>query len=243
MAFGSLPEMIRAADAGMLTDFVGSALPVSDDRGHPVEIIGATLEPIKDNKGQMVKLDYRIFDGPHKDTIGSERFMMYYADPNKSQDDNAKVSKIQRENFFKVLHCVGLGFTPIQALNVLSGKRFCVIVGLQKEPNPEKYTEIKAHTALDGSRPYLGPNGAAPQQAQAQVQAQPQMQQTAPAQGGAWGGQPAPQNQPQSAPQGGGWGNPAPAQQAQPQAQPQQSAGGWGQPSGGQPVGGNGGWG
>lgn len=152
---------------------------------HRVIICGSEVKASKSGESGYLELQLEIIDGEHKGTHGAYRLNLYHSNP--------QTVEIAYRQFSAVCHVVGV--YQVQDSVQLHNIPFMVEVGLQKEPNPEKYSQVKRVFDVNGNEP--GKQGqAAPAQAPAPA--------AQPAAAPAWG-QSAPQ---QPAP---AWGQPAPA--------------------------------
>lgn len=173
------------------------------------------------------------------------KFVVSYSTPMGSAVDNfnivnnsADAVRIGHENLTAL--CLACGITsPVDFNNhgaILRGARCMIEIGMQKEPNPEGFTEVKRRYDVNGNEPgkqpanppnngFQAPGGFTPQQqpnnAMPQQFAQPNTN---------------PNPNPNPAPQATGWpqANPNPAQQPaqQPQQQQPNPAQAWGAPQG-----------
>lgn len=202
----------------------GGGLPVSDDKGHLVVIIGDSTKPTRANDGWRLLLRLKVVDGPSAGAEGD--YGLNLGNP------SAEATRIAHAELSAIMHCIGI-LRINQSFAELYNRPFRVVV--KPQTNEPRYTEVTKVLDANGNPPKAG----GPQTAGG-APAAPQ-----PPAGGAQGGwnqppagQPAqPQGQPQGGVQGGGWGNPnAPAgPQQPPQGQP--APGGWGQPGGQPPQG------
>ncbi len=153
---------------------------------------------------------------------------------------SADAVRIGHEQLSALCHATGVFQVDMNNHGAaLRGARLMIEVGLQKEPNPNGYTEVKKRFDVNGNEPgkppanpanngFTAPGGFTPQQ---QPNAMPQQFQQ-------------PNPNPNPAPQNNGWGqpnpNPNPAQQptqawgqpnSQPQQQPNPQPAAWGQPT------------
>lgn len=193
----------------------GGGLPVGpngEDVMYKVMIVGSQPENTTDNfgnvKGGYLAFELASIEGPTQGTKQIDRINLHHTNP--------KVVEIANKQLSAYCHVVGkFQFNDTAELHNIP---FMVKVGLQKAPNPNNYTEIKAVYDINGNEP--GKAGSGPQANQGQP---PQAPPSGPPAGGV---------QPQ-----GNWGGGAPqGQQGQPPAQGQ--GGGWGGPQGGAPAGG-----
>ena len=231
--------------------------PNGENVKYKVMIVGSQPEDTKDQfgnvKGGYLAFELASIEGPTQGQKQVDRLNLHHTNPKVVEIANKQLSA----------YCHVLGKFQFNDTNELHNIPFIVEIGLQKAPNPNGYTEVKAIYDINGNEP--GKAGAGPQANQGAPNGpapngppaggvQPQ---------GQWGGAPqgqpqgqggyqvdnnvAPPNgqgggQPQGNPQGGGWGGPAPDQGQQ---GGQSQGGGWGG-QGGQPQGnpqGQGGWG
>lgn len=191
--------------------------PNGEDVMYKVMLVGSQAENTTDNFGQ-VKGGYLAFElaaieGPLQGTKQIDRINLHHTNPKVVEIANKQLSA----------YCHVLGKFQFNDTAELHNIPFMVKIGLQKAPNPNNYTEVKAIYDINGNEP--GKAGSGPQANQGQP---PQAPPSGPPAGGV---------QPQ-----GQWGGGAPQgqQQQPPQGQPQGQGGGWGQPQGGQPQGGQG---
>lgn len=215
-----MAQLMQAFDARNVDPTQGvGGLPIGK---HPVVAIKSEVKPTKDNDAGYLQFDLQVIDGPNKGAVGAYRLNLYHTNPQTCEIAHKQLSAL----------CHVTGVYQVQDSQQLHNIPFVVEVGLQKEPNPNKYTEVKRVFDINGNEPGHANNGG--QQAQQG--------------GGNWGGQG--QQQPQQQPQGGGnnagWGGqsqvannvPMPGND-QSQQQPQQNGNG-GQPGwGNQQQGGN----
>lgn len=208
---------------------------------HPVIAVKSEVKPTKDNDSGFLQFDLQIIDGPNKGTTGAYRLNLYHSSQQTVEIAHRQLSAL----------CHVTGVFDVQDSSQLHNIPFIVEVALQKEPNPNKYTEVKRVFDINGNEPgHQGQNNG-----QNAAQGQPQNN------GGAWGNnggqnnQQPQNNQPQNnGGNGGGWGNqpqnnvasnvPMPGNDQNQGQQPQnngQQGGGWnqgGQNNGGQQNGG-----
>lgn len=222
----------------------GASLPANDDgspRRYKGMITASQAENTLDNfgvvKGGYLALEISVIEGPLQGQKMIDRLNLHHTNPKVVEIANKQLSA----------YCHVLGKFVWQDTQELHNIPFQFDVRLQKEPNPNKYTEIGYIYDINGNEP--GKAGAGPQVNQQQPQ-----QPSGPAaggvqaQGGGWGGNPNPNPNPNGGGypidnnvaqpnQGGqqqGWGGPPQGQGPQDQQQPQ----GQGQPQwGGQPQG------
>lgn len=243
----------------------GGGLPANEDgtaRRYKVVIVESSQENVE--KNGMVVGGYLGFtltpvEGPLAGVKHTDRLNLHNTNPKTVEIANKQLSA----------YCHVLNKHQFNDTAELHNIPFFVDIGLQKDPNPNKYTEVKAIFDINGNEPGKAGSGPAPQQQQ-----QPNIPQQPAggvvAQGGQQGwGQPQGAGQPQ---QGGNFGGPQPDPNAgfnggfAGGGQPQQGAGqpaidnnvpmpggpqggqpqqGWGQQGGAAPQGqqGQGGWG
>lgn len=234
----------------------GGGLPAGangENVKYKVVIVNSSQQNVEKNgvvTGGYLALELTPIEGPLSRTKHTDRLNLHNTNPQTVEIANKQLSA----------YCHVLGKFQFNDTAELHNIPLIVEIGLQKEPNPNKYTEVKAIFDINGNEP--GKAGAGPQVQQQQPNIPAQVQPT----GGAWAGQPAGQpavdsnvafpGQPQGQPQGqpaqaqqpaaSGWGQPPaqaqqpaqqqPAQQQpqaqwQPQGQPGQQPAGWGAPA------------
>jgi len=184
--------------------------------------------------GGYLAFDLTPIEGPLAGQKQTDRLNLHHTNPKVVEIANKQLSA----------YCHVLNKFQFNDTAELHNIPFMFEVGLQKEPNPNGYVEIKAIFDINGNEP--GKAGAGPQ-----VQQQQQQPVTPPAGGvqaqGSWGGQQGQGGQPpidnnvqQPNQNNAGWGGGQPEQN-----QGQQGNAGWGgaPANQGQPQGGNPGWG
>lgn len=207
-------------------------------------IINSSQQNVEKNgmvTGGYLALELTPIEGPLSGTKHTDRLNLHHTNPQTVEIANKQLSAY--------CHVTGkFQFTDTAELHNIP---LIVEIGLQKEPNPNKYTEVKAIFDINGNQP--GKAGAGPQVQQQQPA--PPMQPPAQVQAtGQWQQPPAQQPAPgvdnnvafpgqQQSPAQAGWGQPpaqqqAPAQQPPAQQQwgaqggaPAQQPPGWGAPA------------
>lgn len=243
-------------------------LPANDDgspRRYKVVIVNSGLQNVEKNNqivGGFMAFELTPVEGPLQGQKHTDRLNLNHTNPQTVEIANKQLSA----------YCHVLGKFQFQDTQELHNIPFFVDIGLQKEPNPNRYTEVKAVFDINGNEPGKagagqqvnqnqqgGGNNAPPNEPAGGVQAQGQWNNNAGGgggnpnppqnqgggQGGGWGGQPdQSQNNQQQGGNGGGWGNQGGqgGQNQQPQNQ-QQGGGQWGNQGGGQGGGNPPGWG
>lgn len=217
--------------------------PNGENVRYKVMLTGSAPENTTDQfgnvKGGYLAFELQSVEGPTQGQKQIDRINVHHTNPKVVEIANNQLSA----------YCHVIGKFQFQDTQELHGIPFMAEIGLQKEPNPNKYTEVKALFDINGNEP--GKAGAGPQ---ANTGQPPQGPPSGPpaagvqATSGGWGG--APQGQGQQGQQPGVDSNvPIPGQQqSQPpqqqsgfppqqgQGQPPQQQGGWGAPQqGGQP--------
>lgn len=230
-----MAQLMQAFDARNVDPTQGvGGLPIGK---HPVVAIKSEVKPTKDNDAGYLQYDLQIIDGPNKGAVGAYRLNLYHTNPQTCEIAHKQLSAL----------CHVTGVYQVQDSSQLHNIPFVVEVGLQKEPNPNKYTEVKRVFDINGNEPGHANNGGQQAQqgggnwggqGQQQTNQQPQGNQNGGGNNAGWGGQsqvannvPMPDNnggqQQQPANNGGGWNG----QQGQ-QGQQQGNGGGWNQNQG-----------
>lgn len=227
-----MAQLMQAFDARNVDPTQGvGGLPIGR---HPVQIVKSEVKPTKDGSSGYVQFDLSVLDGPNKGAVGAYRLNLYH--------DNPQTVEIAHRQLSALCHVTGV--YQVQDTQQLHNVPFVVEVGLQKEPNPNKYTEVKRVFDINGNEPgQQGQNngGNAGGWNNGNGQQQQNNQQQGNGNNAAWGGQnqvannvPMPndngnqnqnQNQNGNGNGNGGWNN----QQGQGQGQGQQGNGngGW----------------
>jgi len=219
----------------------GGGLPAGPN-GEPVKykvvIVNSSQENVEKNNmvvGGYLALELTPIEGPLQGTKHTDRLNLHHTNPKTVEIANKQLSA----------YCHVLNKFQFNDTAELHNIPFVVEIGLQKAPNPNGYTEVKAIFDVNGNEPGKAGNGPQVQQQQPNIPNQPAG--GVQAQGNGWGGAPQDQGQPQGGgfgggqpqggqPQGGGWGQQG---GAQPDPNAGAQGGGWGgQPQGGQPQGG-----
>lgn len=216
----------------------GGGLPVGKYKGVIVNSYTDNVEKNGMVTGGYLAFELTPIEGPLSGQKHTDRLNLHNTNP--------KVVEIANKQLSAYCHVTGkFQFNDTAELHNIP---FMFEIGLQKEPNPNGYTEVKAIFDVNGNEP--GKAGAGPQVNQGGQQQQPPSGPPAggvQAQGG-WNGAPAgqggqppidngvPMNQGQPPANGGqpGWGG-APA--------PDANQGGWGAQGGAPANGGPGAWG
>lgn len=196
--------------------------PNGENVRYKVVIVNDSLENVEKNNqivGGYLALDLTPVEGPLAGTKHTDRLNLQHINP--------KTVEIANKQLAAYCHVVGyFGQNGHFETSMLHNKPFIVEIGLQKAPNPNGYTEVKALFDVNGNEPGKAGSGAPAGQPSAPPPSAPPA--GVQAQGQGWG-PPADQQQPQG---NAGWGPPQ-GQEQQPQQQPQQN---WG-PQGGAPAG------
>ena len=205
--------------------------PNGENVKYKVVIVNSSQENVEKNgmvTGGYLALEITPIEGPLAGTKHTDRINLHNTNPKVVEIANKQLSA----------YCHVLGKFQFNDTAELHNIPFIVEIGLQKQPNPQNYTEVKAIYDINGNEPGKAGGGAPVQQQQQQQPPQAPPAGVA-AQGGGWG---APAGQPPAQqPQGGGWG--PPAGQPQQQQAPAGNASGWGAPPAQQPPATGGGWG
>lgn len=195
---------------------------------HKVVAIKSEVKPTKGGDSGMVEYEAKIIEGEFTGVIGAIRFNLY--------SSSQQAVEIAHKQYSAFCHSVGV-------INVTNTEQthnipFIIDVGLQKEPNEKKYTEVKKFYDANGNEP--GQHGAQGQQQQQNNSGfgnQGQQQQPQNNQGGGFGNQQqnngsfgvannVPMEQAQGQQQQTGFGPQGQQQQQQQQQQPPQNNGG-----------------
>ncbi len=212
--------------------------PNGENVKYKVVIVNSYGQNSDSGQGGYLAFELTPIEGPFAGQKMTDRLNLHHTNPKVVEIANKQLSA----------YCHVLGRFQFQQTEELHQIPFIVEVGLQKEPNPNKYTEVKALFDINGNEPGKAGSGPQPQSGQQQPQGQPAAGVQPGGNGGGWGGQQQPQidsnvgmpggqgqQQPQQQPQGQGG---APAWGGQGQGQPQGDQGQQ-QPQGG----GQAGWG
>jgi hypothetical protein len=191
----------------------GSQMPISDEKGWNVVIIGSSVEPTQadPNNGKLV-LTMVIVDGEAQGVEGNDNLNIFHSNPTTSAMADQQLSA----------YCWAVRKPDAKMTEELHNIPFKIVV--TKNPKDDRYVNIKP-LAADGSKPSdlakgvnSGPGQQAPPTAppqapppQQQQAPPPQQQQTPPPAGQQWGGQPPANEAPPAAPPWGGGGQPATA--------------------------------
>lgn len=195
--------------------------PNGENVKYKVVILNMYMDNVEKN-GQVVggfmAIEVTPIDGPLAGQKHTDRLNLHNTGPNA-----AKVIEIANKQLSAYSHVTGK-FTW-QMTEELYNIPFWIEIGLQKEPNPNKYTEVKALFDVNGNEP--GKAGAGPQAAAQQQPVTPPaagVQASSGWGGGAPAGSPAIDNgvplpvQTGGVAQGGGWQGGAPSGAGQPGA-------------------------
>lgn len=191
---------------------------------YPVVIIKSEVKPTKDNDSGYLQLDLQVTEGENQGAVGAYRLNLYHT--------NQQTVEIAHRQLSAVCHVTGVfELTDSQQLHNIP---FVIEVGLQKEPNPNKYTEVKRVFDMGGNEPTLG---GAPQNNNNQGGGNGGQNN-----GAGWGQQGDNNNGQQGGNNGGGWGQQG-GQNQQPDNQNQNgnNGGGWNNGGGDQNQNNNGG--
>lgn len=213
----------------------GGGLPAGPN-GEPVRykvvIVNSSQENVEKNgmvTGGYLAFELTPIEGPLQGTKHTDRLNLHNTNPKVVEIANKQLSA----------YCHVLNKYQFNDTAELHNIPFIVEIGLQKAPNPNGYTEVKAIFDINGNEPGKAGNGPATGAPASPPPSAPPAAGVQ-AQGQGWGG--APQGQPDpnagQPPAQAGWGG----QQQQPPAQqpPQQQ---WGAPQGNPPQqGGQPGW-
>uniref|UniRef100_A0AAU6W0K9 Single-stranded DNA-binding protein n=1 Tax=Pseudomonas phage Pavpe01 TaxID=3138545 RepID=A0AAU6W0K9_9VIRU len=145
-----MAQLLQAFDARNVDPTQGvGGLPIGK---HPVMAIKSEVKPTKDNDSGYLQLDLQVIDGPAKGAVGAYRLNLYHS--------SAQTVEIAHKQLSALCHVTGV--FQVQDSQQLHNIPFVVEVGMQKEPNPNKYTEIKRVFDINGNEPGQGGgNGAA----------------------------------------------------------------------------------
>jgi hypothetical protein len=136
-----MAQLMQTFDARTVdpTQSVGG-LPIGR---HVVKAVKSELKATKDDSNGYVQYDLMIIDGDHKGEVGAYRLNMYHSNP--------KTVEIARRQFSALCHVTGV--YQVSDSNQLLNIPFMVEVGLQKDPNPQGYTEVKKVFDANGNEP------------------------------------------------------------------------------------------
>lgn len=141
-----MAQLMQAFDARNVDPTQGvGGLPIGR---HPVQIIKSEVKPTKDGSSGYAQFDLSVLDGPSKGAVGAYRLNLYH--------DNPQTVEIAHKQLSALCHVTGV--YQIQDTAQLHGVPF-VVVGLQKEPNLNKYTEVKRVFDINGNEPGQGGGG------------------------------------------------------------------------------------
>jgi Protein of unknown function (DUF669) len=114
------------------------ALPVGK---HLVVATASEVKPAKTGNSGLVEFELQVIEGEFKGSTGGVRFNLY----NESQQA-VEIAHRQFSSF-----CTVVGVLNPEGTEQLHNIPFMVEVALQKEPNPNKYTEVKKFFDAQGN--------------------------------------------------------------------------------------------
>ncbi|AXC34303.1 hypothetical protein P7I17_gp49 [Escherichia phage Halfdan] len=147
-----MAQLMQAFDARNVDPTQGvGGLPIGK---HPVIAIKSEVKPTKDNDSGYLQFDLQVIDGPNKGAVGAYRLNLYHTNPQTVEIAHKQLSAL----------CHVTGVFQVQDSQQLHNIPFMVEVGLQKEPNPNKYTDVKRVFDINGNEPgHANGNGQAAQ--------------------------------------------------------------------------------
>jgi hypothetical protein len=122
---------------------------------HLIKNIASEVKATKAGDGGYLQFTGQILDGEHAGTTGAIRINLYSASPD--------AARIAHGQFSAMCHVCNV--MDVQDSSQLHEIPYRIEVGLQKEPNPNKYTEVKKFYDVNGQAPSKnGPQGGGQQQ-------------------------------------------------------------------------------
>lgn len=128
---------------------------------HKVIIKSSEVKATAANDGGYLQLNLEVVEGPQLGSTGAHRLNLYH-----SKEQTVQIAEKQ---FSSICHVVGV--FQVADSGQLHNIPFFVEVGLQKEPNEKKYTEVKKVFDVNGNEP--GQQNQQPQQTQVQQSTEP----------------------------------------------------------------------
>lgn len=136
-----MAQLLQAFDARNVDPTQGvGGLPIGK---HPVIAVKSEVKPTKDNDSGYLQFDLQVIDGPNKGAVGAYRLNLYHS--------SQQTVEIAHKQFSALCHVTGV--FQVQNSEQLHNIPFMVEVGLQKEPNPNKYTDVKRVFDINGNEP------------------------------------------------------------------------------------------